>query len=116
MNGLTSEQVSELHGDLVVLGGELDALLEMSEEIAKPIELEQPIGRLSRMDAMQQREMAMANRAAHERRRALVAEALEAFDDGSYGACVTCEGSIPFARLKALPETPVCLSCQERRE
>ena len=44
------------------------------------------------------------------------AEALEAFDDGSYGACVTCEGSIPFARLKALPETPVCLSCQERRE
>ena len=67
MNGLTSEQVSELHGDLVVLGRELDALLEMSEDIAKPIELEQPIGRLSRMDAMQQREMAMANRAAHER-------------------------------------------------
>ena len=51
-----------------------------------------------------------------ERRRALVAEALEAFDDGSYGSCVTCEVPIPFARLKALPETPVCMTCQENRE
>ena len=116
MNGLTPEQASELRDDLAVLRQELDDLLDISEDVARPIELEQPIGRLSRMDAMQQREMAMANRAAHQRRRGLVEEALEAFDDGTYGLCVTCERPIPFARLKALPEAPTCLPCQEKRE
>lgn len=116
MNGLTPEQLTELRDDLTALRKELDGLLDISEDVARPVELDQPIGRLSRMDAMQQREMAMANRAAHERRRGLVDEALEAIDDGSYGLCVTCERPIPFARLKALPETPTCLPCQERRE
>ena len=116
MNGLTAEQAAELRADLGSLDEELAQLIEISDDVARPVELDQPIGRLSRMDAMQQREMAMANRAAHLRRRRLVEEALEAFEDGSYGLCVTCERPIPFRRLKALPETPWCLPCQERRD
>lgn len=116
MNGLTEEQAAELKADLVALAEELEHLVSISEDVARPIELDQPIGRLSRMDAMQQREMAMANRAAHQQRKSLVDEALEAFEDGSYGLCVTCDRPIPFARLKALPETPTCMPCQEKRD
>jgi len=114
MNGLSAEQAAELRTDLEVLAKELEHLIAISEDVAQPIALDQPIGRLSRMDAMQQREMAMANRAAHIQRKNLVDEAIEAFDDGSYGLCVTCDRSIPIARLKALPEAPTCLGCQEK--
>ncbi len=116
MNGLSAEQVAELRGDLDALRDELDLLLGIAEEGARPIELEQPIGRLSRMDAMQQREMAMANQAAHQQRRSVIDEAYESLEDGSYGLCATCARPIPFNRLKAIPETPSCLTCQERRE
>lgn len=116
MNGLSDAQFEELKHDLAHLLVELDGLLDLTEEGARPIELDQPIGRLSRMDAMQQREMAMANRDAHRARKRLVEEAIEAVDDGSYGLCVTCDRPIPWARLKALPEAPTCLTCQEKRD
>ncbi len=116
MNGLSAEQVAELRADLATLHQELEALLTMADDGARPIELEQPIGRLSRMDAMQQREMAMANHAAHQRRLSLVDEAVEAMEDGSYGLCANCDRPIAFSRLKALPETISCLPCQERLE
>ena len=34
----------------------------------------------------------------------------------SYGACLDCDLSIPLDRLRALPATPYCASCQSMRE
>ena len=42
--------------------------------------------------------------------------ALERIDEGSFGRCVQCEGSIPKARLNAIPYTPVCIKCAEAQE
>ncbi|HYI26424.1 MAG TPA: TraR/DksA C4-type zinc finger protein [Bradyrhizobium sp.] len=42
--------------------------------------------------------------------------ALERIELGSYGRCVQCEGSIPKARLNAIPYTPVCIKCAEQQE
>jgi DnaK suppressor protein len=42
--------------------------------------------------------------------------ALERIEVGSYGRCVLCEGSIPKARLNAIPYTPVCIKCAEQQE
>jgi RNA polymerase-binding transcription factor DksA len=41
-----------------------------------------------------------------------VEAALRRMQDGSYGACVTCGGSIDVERLEILPQTPECMSCQ----
>jgi DnaK suppressor protein len=35
---------------------------------------------------------------------------------GRYGVCEVCEQQIPIERLKALPFTPVCVTCQRVQE
>lgn len=45
-----------------------------------------------------------------------IQEALLRIRDGQYGACLSCGEAIALARLKAQPEGPRCLKCQEQRE
>jgi DnaK suppressor protein len=45
-----------------------------------------------------------------------VERALEKFDDGTYGICESCGGSIDLARLEVVPEARYCLDCQMRLE
>lgn len=37
--------------------------------------------------------------------------ALERFENGKYGVCEVCGGSIPAERLEALPATSTCMEC-----
>lgn len=43
----------------------------------------------------------------------LIKNALSKIEAGGYGNCVSCGEEIGPSRLKALPFTPVCLSCAE---
>jgi RNA polymerase-binding protein DksA len=43
-----------------------------------------------------------------------VEDALERFDQGTYGLCRHCGAEIDPARLKALPYATLCLHCQQR--
>lgn len=45
-----------------------------------------------------------------------VRHALARIDDGSYGLCDSCGNEIPFSRLNARPEAPLCIACQTRLE
>ena len=58
----TAEQSAALHTALRTLQGELRAELERDSDSADTVDLDQPIGRLSRMDAIQQQRMAQAQR------------------------------------------------------
>ena len=113
---MTDEQIALLHASLLSLQKELDALLIASEESVQTVDLDQPIGRLSRMDAMQQQKMAQANRAAHQMRAKQVVAALGALQGQEYGYCKLCDEPIGFKRLNAKPEAPFCVTCQSRNE
>lgn len=116
MDELTSAQEQELHGDMLQLRCELEQLLSDSKQSSQAVDLDQPIGRLSRMDALQQQAMAKANRAANQRRLQLIESALQAIKQQRYGECRRCEEPIGFPRLKARPESPFCLDCQGQIE
>lgn len=45
---------------------------------------------------------------------AQVTDALERFEQGTYGTCERCGTDIDPARLKALPYVTLCLHCQQR--
>jgi DnaK suppressor protein len=45
---------------------------------------------------------------------AQVTDALERFEQGTYGICERCGIEIDPARLKALPYVTLCLHCQQR--
>ena len=116
MEELTEAQESELGSDLERLRTELADLLAISREGTQTVELDQPIGRLTRMDAIQQQKMAQASRGGHQIRARQVDAAIKALVEGQYGYCRHCEEAIGYRRLKAKPETPFCLGCQSASE
>ena len=113
---LTDAQLRELQGDLRDLVGRLEQALAGSEESVKPVDLDLPIGRLSRMDALQQQTVAQANRRSVETRLGQARAALAAIEEDSYGTCRICDEPIGFKRLKARPETPLCVACRSHAE
>jgi len=42
--------------------------------------------------------------------------ALRKLSEGTYGVCETCKKTIPLARLRVLPSTPLCVYCARDRE
>lgn len=116
MSDLTRDQLDTLRSALEALRDELEGVLAMSSDSARPVDLDQPIGRLSRMDALQQQGMASAHRRRHEVRLRQTLAALRAMRDGEYGDCQRCDEPIGWERLQARPETPICVACREQIE
>jgi DnaK suppressor protein len=112
MNELTQDQIEELRAALVGRREELRLLLAATREGTRPVDLDEPIGRLTRMDAMQQQSMSAANRRSHDIRLQQIDQALGAINQDRYGLCRRCEDPIGYPRLKARPESPYCLDCQ----
>jgi DnaK suppressor protein len=116
MTGISERDIAELRARLEALRDELDALIAGTAEGARPVDLDQPIGRLSRVDAMQQQSMLAANRTAAKRRRQQVDAALRRIEEAEYGDCAICGEPIDARRLEAQPEAPLCVACQGLRE
>ena len=76
------------------------------------VELQQDsVGRLSRMDALQQQAMARAQERRRAQERARITAALERIDEGEWGYCLTCGEEIAEARLRYDPSVAVCVGC-----
>ena len=115
---LTDTQLEELGARLREVRAELEATLGLTREQARPVDLDNPIGRISRVDAMQQQAMAQASRQRHEQRLEQIDAAQLRLSRGIYGDCLRCDEPIGYRRLMARPETPNCVACQaglERR-
>ena len=100
---------------LVARREELEKLSEVSAEARETVALDQQsVGRLSRMDAMQQQAMAQAT----ERQRAVevsrIENALKRLDEDEYGACAECGEDISEKRLAVDPAASHCVKCAGR--
>ena len=113
MNELTEEQTEGLRNALRKLQSGLEQLLRITRESTQPVDLDEPIGRLTRMDAIQQQKVSAANRRTLDIRLKQVKQALAAMNSDRYGLCRRCEDPIGFPRLEARPESPYCLDCQD---
>ena len=101
---------------LEALRDQLNETRASIEESAQVVDLDEPIGRLSRMDALQQQKRAEQHKQRHRLRTRQVADALRRVDDETYGECIRCGDDIHQARLDAFPEVAVCLDCQNELE
>jgi len=72
---------------------------------------QQSVGRLSRMDALQNQAMAKAQQTRRDIERKRLAHALRAMDEGEYGYCEDCGEDIPLPRLQLDPGATRCVSC-----
>jgi DnaK suppressor protein len=109
---LTHEQLAELRSELERELARIERSMEASREAAKPVQLDQTsVGRLSRMDAIQNQHMSAELHNREESRHALILDAIDRMDKDAYGLCVRCGQPIPFGRLIVLPEARTCTGC-----
>jgi len=81
------------------------------------VELDQArIGRLSRMDAMQQQAMAKATARLVDQERQRIQAVLARMREDEYGYCILCEEEIAEGRLKFDPSVLVCIDCAKEKE
>ena len=91
---------------------ELEAEDRTNADARDPVTLQQDsVGRLSRMDAMQQQAMAQATQRRREAERRRIGAALERLDEGEWGWCTTCGEAIAEARLQHDPSVAQCVGC-----
>lgn len=85
---------------------------DLSAQAREPVNLDQQsIGRLSRMDALQQQAMAEAQERARKRDLTRIEQAMRRLEDDEYGYCADCGEEIPDARLAIDPMAERCVRC-----
>lgn len=81
------------------------------EELVKPIPLDASIGRISRMDAINNKTINEASLRDKKDQLKKLERAQENAESEKFGVCVKCGESIPFGRLEYMPHTTRCIKC-----
>jgi DnaK suppressor protein len=114
---MTKLDLDSMRTRLQAMRSEFAAEDSRDADASAVVELDQArVGRLSRIDAMQQQEMSMAS----DRRRAQMAGKIEAaisrIDNDDFGYCRACENLIDPRRLEFDPTLLLCVECAEKGE
>jgi DnaK suppressor protein len=117
-NSLTPQQIEQLRQLLVAQQSELENLLNSVHSGTQTVTLDQQsVGRISRIDALQQQQMAIANQQQASAQLRSIEQALRRIDaDNDYGLCAECGETIAYARLQAQPNASLCIGCQSASE
>ena len=109
---LSPEEVNSLARRLKHRLTELEELSEGSRDSRDAVDLDQSrVGRLSRMDALQQQAMQQAAEARREVERQRIQAALRLIEEDLYGDCVRCGDEIALKRLRFDPSLITCVEC-----
>ncbi len=81
------------------------------EENTKPIAPENSIGRISRMDAINNKSVAEATLRSARRKISKLRIAITNIDKEGFGSCENCKRPIQVARLMFMPESTKCMRC-----
>ncbi|MBN1985022.1 MAG: TraR/DksA family transcriptional regulator [Prolixibacteraceae bacterium] len=88
-----------------------EKLISEYAELTRPVEPENAIGRISRMDAIQNKSVTEAAlRKAREKLEKLKF-ALSKINDENFGICIQCKTAIPVGRLLIMPQSQTCVKC-----
>jgi DnaK suppressor protein len=93
---------------------EIDAsrkLVVKYRELTKPIAPENAIGRVSRMDAINNKSVNEAALRKVETKLKNLEVALSKVDDADFGICLKCKKEIPLGRIMLLPHAVTCVHC-----
>ena len=108
---MNSERQAYFRGKLLGLQADIEGDLNSSKSASNVVELDTAIGRLSRMDAMQDQQMALELRRRQEQQLQRITNALKRISNGTYGPCGRCRKPIAEERLELAPDVFLCVRC-----
>lgn len=102
----------EAKAALLARRDEVQELSDDSAEARDTVTLDQTtVGRLSRMDSLQQQAMAEATERQRAAEQSRIEAALSRIEEGEYGYCLNCGEEIAEERLKIDPAATHCIKC-----
>ncbi len=108
---MNADRINYFRSRLEDLAREIKDDLSASKDSADIVKLDTSIGRLSRMDAMQNQQMALELRRRQENQLLRIQKALKRMDQGRYGLCGKCKKPIAEERLETSPDVVMCVRC-----
>jgi len=81
------------------------------KELCKPISPDDAIGRVSRMDAINNKSVLEAALRKSENRLKKLKIVQKEIKTSGFGVCLRCKKNIPIARLILVPESKKCVNC-----
>ena len=81
------------------------------KELAKPQAPDVAIGRVSRMDAINNRSIVEASLRKAEEKLKNLKRVYDKIDSEDFGKCMKCNGDIPVGRILIRPESLLCMRC-----
>ena len=88
------------------------AILDYKES-TKPISPENAIGRVSRMDAINNKSVVEAALRKAEEKLNKLKLVLNKVEDADFGICIRCGGEIPIGRVLLMPQSRNCVRCAQ---
>lgn len=85
------------------------------KELTKPISPENAIGRVSRMDAINNKSINDLGLRKQENKLRKLEIALSKIELENFGVCSMCKNSIQEGRIMLMPESSFCVRCSSRR-
>ena len=85
--------------------------IEHYKELTKPIAPNDAIGRVSRMDAINNKTINEASLRQSKAKLQKLNIVLSKIDDDDFGVCLKCKQNIPIGRIMIRPESLFCVNC-----
>ncbi|PCI36404.1 MAG: TraR/DksA family transcriptional regulator [Elusimicrobia bacterium] len=108
---LTDDELKQLREKFEEEIAELEERLPSMKEHSKPVEPDNAIGRISRIEAIQEKEMSERGLREGVERLRVLKDQLEKMGTDRFGRCIVCRQPIAFGRLLFIPETERCVGC-----
>ncbi len=108
---MTEERKTELG---LIIRAEIEKIISKLEDLksfTEPVAPDNAIGRISRMDAINNKTIFDASQRNLKTRMVQLDQSLKRLNDDDFGICIQCRQSIPFERMKIRPEIRFCAKC-----
>ena len=109
---MEKQQKEEIKTKILVEIEKTESSIEEYKELTKPISPENAIGRVSRMDAINNKSVNEAAMRQAEQKLSMLKIALSRIEDDDFGICAKCENEIPIGRILIRPQSRLCVHCE----
>ncbi len=111
---MTTEELKEI---MEIIRNEIHKLTQKISELKEftaPVSPDNAIGRISRMDAINNKSIVEASQRNLQSRLDQLHNISQVVNEKDYGLCIKCHKSIAIERLRIRPEIRLCASCLQK--
>jgi len=111
---MNSKEREDMRKRILSLIKDMEHEIALLAEHVKPVSPENSLGRISRMDAINNKGVAEVSMRNKKSKLSKLRVAIENIDKEDFGLCSNCGNAIQPARLMYLPESTRCMRCASR--